>query len=138
MQITPFSLGHSLESSVNNDVIAPKALEVRSDITARDQDTSKDHLMKIYYDNFNSLDDLVSRNFGDQIDEISDEATSNKSDKKDQKLRKLPRSQLIKKVAVQHILIKMGVKAAKDPRTKASKNRQLRKSQLLGRTPTTQ
>ena len=138
MQITPFSLGHSLESSVNNDVIAPKALEVRSDITARDQDTSKDHLMKIYYDNFNSLDDLVSRNFGYQIDEISDEATSNKSDKKDQKLRKLPRSQLIKKVAVQHILIKMGVKAAKDPRTKASKNRQLRKSQLLGRTPTTQ
>ena len=138
MQITPFSLGHSLESSVNNDVIAPKALELRSDIFARDQDPSDDLLMKIDLDNFNSLDDLASRNFVDQIDEISDRATSNKSDKKDQKLRKLPKSQLIKKVAVQHILIRMGIQATKDPRIKASKNRQLRKSQLLGRTPTKQ
>ena len=123
---------------MNNDVIAPKALEVRSDIDARDQDVSADNFMKIDLDNFNSLDDLASRNFGDQIDEISDRVTSNKSDKKDQKLRKLPKSQLIKKVAVQHILIKMGVKAAKDPRTKVSKNRQLRKFQLLGRTSTRQ
>ena len=75
-------------------------------------------------ENFNTSTKLPHRNFGDQFHENSDRCYSKKSDKVDQKLRKLQKSKLIKKLTNSSIPIKMGNKVTKLP-LKEPKNRQL-------------
>ena len=76
--------------------------------------------------NFKPSEEIDSQNFGQQFHENSDRKSSDPSDRKDQKLRKLPKTQLIKKVDVSSILIKMGGKGTKLT-TKVTKSRQLEK-----------
>ena len=67
VSITPFSLGHSLEISANDNRSPRKALEVLSDIAEKATDPSEDPEMQIDSDltpNFISLDTPSLQDFG--------------------------------------------------------------------------
>jgi len=75
--------------------------------------------------NFKSLEEMDSQNFGQRFHENSDRKSSDPSDRKEQKLRKLPKTQLIKKASVKPISIKLGGKGTKADASKVTKFRQL-------------